>query len=121
MSDKTAAVERNIRERHATIVAAADKFRDEALDSLRSVSTDIDREIANRLKEQEGHLEKLKKISRQLEQTLRDGTDNDILTIDKEIRSEPYSKEAVSQMISDIHNVICRSVLRFNVTADVMV
>ena len=121
VSDKTAAVERNIRERHATIVAAADKFRDEALDSLRSVSTDIDREIANRLKEQEGNLEKLKKISRQLEQTLRDRTANDILTIDKEIRSEPYSKEAVSQMISDIHNVICRPALRFNITADVMV
>ena len=121
VSDKTAAVERNIRERHATIVAAADKFRDEALDSLRSVSTDIDREIANRLKEQEGNLEKLKKISRQLEQTLRDGTANDILTIDKEIRSEPYSKEAVSQMISDTHNVICRPALRFSVTADVMV
>ena len=109
VSDKTAAVERNIRERHATIVAAADKFRDEALDSLRSVSIDIDREIANRLKEQEGNLEKLKKISRQLEQTLRDGTANDILTIEKQIRSEPYSKEAVSQMISDIHNVICSS------------
>ena len=121
MSDKTAAVERNIRERHATIVAAADKFRDEALDSLRSVSTDIDREIANRLKDQEGHLENLKKISRQLEQTLRNGTDNDILTIEKEIRSESYSKEAVSQMISHTHNVICRPVLRFNVTADVMV
>ena len=121
VSDKTAAVERNIRERHATIVAAADKFRDEALDSLRSVSTDIDREIANRLKEQEGNLEKLKKISRQLEQTLRNGTDNDILTIDKKIRSEPYSKEAVSQIISDTHNVICCPVLRFSVTADVMV
>ena len=100
-------------------MAAADKFRDEALDSLRSVSTDIDREIANKLKEQEGNLEK--QISRQLEQTLRDGTDNDILTIEKEIRSEPYSKEAVSQMISDTHNVICRPVLRFNITADVMV
>ena len=121
VSDKAAAVERNIRERHATIVAAADKFRDEALDSLRSVSTDINREIANRLKEQEGNLEKLKKISRQLEQTLRNGTDNDILTIEKEIRSEPYSKEAVSQMISHTHNVICRPALRFNVTADVMV
>ena len=121
VSDKTATVERNIRERHATIVAAADKFRDEALDSLRSVSTDIDREIANRLKEQEENLEKLKKITRQLEQMLRDGTDNDILTVDKEIRSEPYSKEAVSQMISDTHNVICRPALRFSVTADVMV
>ena len=120
VSDKTAAVERNIRERHATIVAAADKFRDEALDSLRSVSTDIDREIANRLKEQEGNLEKLKKISRQLEQTLRDGTANDILTIEKEIRSEPYSKETVSQMISHTHSVICRPALRFSVTADVM-
>ena len=121
VSDKTAAVERNISERHATIVAAADKFRDEALDSLRSVSKDIDREIANRLKEQEGNLEKLKNISRQLEQTLRNGTANDILTIEKEIRSEPYSKEAVSQMISHTHNVICRPALHFNVTTDVMV
>ena len=119
--DKTAAVERNIRKLHATIVADADKFREETLDSLRSVSTDIDREIANRLKEQEGNLEKLKKISRHLKQTLRDGTDNDILTIDKEIKSKPYSKEAVSQMISDTHNVICRPALRFNVTTDVMV
>ena len=121
VSDKTAAVERNIRERHATIVAAADKFRDEALDSLRSVSIDIDREIANRLKEQEGNLEKLKKISRQLEQTLHNGTANNILTIEKKSRSGPYSKEAVSQMISHAHTVICRPVLRFNVTADVMV
>ena len=119
--DKKAAVERNIHERHATIVAAADKFRDEALDSLRSVSTDIERVITNRVKEKGGHLEKLQKINRQLEQTLHNGRDHAIITVAKEIKSGCCSREAVSQMISHNESTVCRPVLRVNVTADVIV
>ena len=119
--DKKAAVERNIHERHATIVAAADKFRDEALDSLRSVSTDIERVITNRVKERGEHLEKLQKINRQLEQTIHNGRDHDIIAIAKESKSGCCSREAVSRMISQKETIVCRPVLRFNVTADVMV
>ena len=116
--EKKAAVERNIRERHATIVAAANKFRDEALDSLRSVSEDIESNIAGILNEQEKNLEELLEIQKQLESAINDGDANDVITITKKLRSGRGSEGTVSKMTSLKINDICRPVLRFNITAD---
>ena len=87
LAEKKAAAEKYIRERHAAIVAAADKSRDEALASLHSASAAVDREITNMLKEQEEKLEKLKKISRQLGQILHNGTDLEVLTFAEEMEA----------------------------------
>ena len=87
LAEKKAAAEKYIRERHAAIVAAADKSRDKVLASLHSASAAADRELADRLKEQEEHLEKLQKINRQLEQTLHNGTDLEVLTFAKEMEA----------------------------------
>ena len=87
LTEKKAAAEKYILERHAAIVAAANKSRDEALASLHSASAAVDREIADRLKEQEEKLEKLQKISRQLEQILHNGTDLEVLTFAEEMEA----------------------------------
>ena len=119
--EKKAAVERNIRERHATIVAAANKFRDEALNSLRSVTEEIESNIAGILNQQEKNLEELLEIQRELESTMNDGEANDVITITRKLRSGRGSEGTVRKMTSLKINDICRPVLRFNVTADVMV
>ena len=120
--DKEKVVERNISERHATIVAAADKFRDEALDSLRSVSADIRKRIDRILKQQRGNLDKLRKTRRDLDQAVRTGTDGEVIAVTKAMKSGCGSKHSVrrlmtTQMIGDLS----RPVLHFNVTTDVMV
>ena len=118
--DKKSAVERNVSERHATIVAAANKFRDGALDSLRSVTEDIQSKTGPILNQQEKNLEELLEIQRQLESTMNDGEANDVITIAKKLRSERGSEGTVSKITSLKINDICRPALRFNVTADVM-
>ena len=95
LAEKKAAAEKYIRERHAAIVAAADKSRDEALASLHSASATVDREIADRLKEQEEKLEKLQKISRQLEQILHNGTDLEVLTFAEEMEAVLTEKRRI--------------------------
>ncbi|XP_070205924.1 tripartite motif-containing protein 3-like [Littorina saxatilis] len=116
--DKKAAVEKNIRDRHAVMVAAADKFRDEALDSLRSVSTDIDSDIAQILEQQEGDMEKLLDIQRQVERACNSGRASDVITAVREMKRG--SKQAVKKLTSQGLKTVCRPVLHFKITGDVM-
>ncbi|XP_070206231.1 tripartite motif-containing protein 3-like, partial [Littorina saxatilis] len=116
--DKKAAVEKNIRDRHAVMVAAADKFRDEALDSLQSVSTHIDSDIAQILEQQEGDMEELLDIQRQVEHACNSGRASDVFTAVREMKSG--SEQAVEKLTSQGLKTVCRPVLRFKVTSDVI-
>ena len=120
--DKEEAVKRNIRERHATIVAAADKFRDEALKSVSSVNADIKSRIDKVLKQQEKNLGKLVEIQQNLDQTVRRGTSGDVIAVTKEMRNGCGSEDSVGRLMTtqEIEGFF-RPVLRFSVTADVMV
>ncbi|KAK7088314.1 uncharacterized protein [Littorina saxatilis] len=109
--DKKAAVEKNIRDRHAVMVAAADKFRDEALDSLHSVSTDIEGDIDQVLKQQEGNLETLLDIQRQVERACNSGRASDVITAVQKMKTGCGSKGL---------KTVSRPVLHFKVSGDVM-
>ncbi|KAK7088308.1 tripartite motif-containing protein 3-like [Littorina saxatilis] len=118
--DKKAAVKKNIRDRHAVMVAAADKFRDEALDSLRSVSTDIDSDIAQILEQQEGDMEKLLDIQRQVERACTSGKARDVISVVQEMRTGRGSEQAVKKLTSQGLKTVYRPVLCFKITGDVM-
>ncbi|KAK7088299.1 tripartite motif-containing protein 3-like [Littorina saxatilis] len=117
---KKTAVEKNIRDRHAVMVAAADKFRDEALDSLQSVSTHIDSDIGWKLKLQECDLEELLDIQRQVERACTSGKARDVISVVQEMRTGRGSEQAVKKLTSQKLRTICRPVLRFKVTSDVI-
>ncbi|KAK7088300.1 tripartite motif-containing protein 59-like [Littorina saxatilis] len=118
--DKKAAVKKNIRDRHAVMVAAADKFRDEALDSLRSVSTDIESGMDQILKQQEGDLEKLLDIQRQIERARNSVRASDVISVVQEMKTGRGSEQAVNKLTSQGLKTVCRPVLHFKVTGDVI-
>ncbi|KAK7088305.1 tripartite motif-containing protein 54-like [Littorina saxatilis] len=118
--DKKAAVEKNIRDRHAVMVAAADKFRDEALDSLRSVSTDIDIGIDQILKQQEGDLEKCLDIQRQVERACNSGRASDVITVVQEMKTGRGSEQAIKKLTPQGLDTVYRPVLSFKVTGNVI-
>ncbi|XP_070205358.1 uncharacterized protein [Littorina saxatilis] len=118
--DKKAAVEKNIRDRHAVMVAAADKFREEALDSLRSVSTDIESSIAEALQRREDNLKDMLRVQQQLEETISNEAGSDIITIAKEMRKWGASRQSGDKVTSQGTNTVCRPVLHFKVTGDVI-
>ncbi|KAK7088306.1 hypothetical protein V1264_022239 [Littorina saxatilis] len=118
--DKKAAVEKNIRDRYAVMVAAADKFRDEALDSLHSVSTEIQNGVTQILKQQEDDLEKCLDIQRQVERACNSGRASDVITAVHEMKTGRCSEQAVEKLTSQGLKTVCRPVLHFKVTGDVI-
>ncbi|XP_070205187.1 uncharacterized protein [Littorina saxatilis] len=118
--DKKEALEKNIRNRHAIMVAAVNKFRDEALDSLRSVSTDIESDVAKVLNQQEDNLKQLLNIQQRLEQTISRGAASDVIVVMKQMRRGRGSEQDVKQLTSVDRNTISRPCLDFKVTSDVM-
>ncbi|KAK7088303.1 tripartite motif-containing protein 59-like [Littorina saxatilis] len=118
--DKKAAVEKNIRDRHAVMVAAADKFRDEALGSLCSVSTDIEGDIDQILKQQENNLKELLRIKRQVERAYDLRRASDVITAVHEMKTGRCSEQAVDKLTSQGLKTVCRPVLHFKVTGDVI-
>ncbi|XP_070206235.1 uncharacterized protein [Littorina saxatilis] len=118
--DKKAVVEKNIRDRHAVMVAAADKFRDEALDSLRTVSTDIEGDIDKILKQQENDPKELLRIMRQVERAYDLRRASDVITAVHEMKTGRCSEQAVEKLTSQGLKTVCRPVLHFKVTGDVI-
>ncbi|KAK7088397.1 tripartite motif-containing protein 59-like [Littorina saxatilis] len=118
--DKKAAVEKNIRDRHAVMVAAADKFRDEALDSLSNVSTDINGDIDQILEQQENDLKELLRIKRQVERAWNLVKASDVVSVVQELKTGRGSEQALAKMTSQKMKAVCRPVLHFKVTGDVI-
>ncbi|XP_070205350.1 uncharacterized protein [Littorina saxatilis] len=117
---KKASVEKNIRDRHAVVMAAADKFRDKALDSLRSVSTDIDSGIVKVLNQQENDLKKLLRIKRQVERAWNYGRASDVMSVVQELKTGRGSKQALAKLTSQELTTVYCPVLDFKVTGDIM-
>ncbi|XP_070204700.1 uncharacterized protein [Littorina saxatilis] len=118
--EKKATVEKNIRNRHTIMVTAADRFRDEALESLRSVSPDIQSDVDKLLKRQEDNLEQLLNIQQRLEQTVSGGAASDVIVVTKQMKSGRGSEQAVKKLTSTELSVLRRPVLDFKSTSDVM-
>ncbi|KAK7088387.1 tripartite motif-containing protein 59-like [Littorina saxatilis] len=120
VEEKRSAVEKNIYDRHALMVAAADKFRDEALGSLRSVGTDIQQNVSRILQQQDTHLNEIRTIHQQLEDALSSRTGTDFMAVCERTRYGPASEQATREMASQEISTICRPVLCYKVTNDVL-
>ncbi|KAK7088390.1 uncharacterized protein [Littorina saxatilis] len=118
--NKKATVLKNIEDRYAILVEAAENYKDKAVDSLNSVSTGIESAVAKVLKKQEGNLQALLKIQQQLNKATNNKTGTEIFTVAKELTSGRASAQSVQRMTSQEVSVISRPVLHFKTTGDVM-
>ncbi|KAK7104578.1 uncharacterized protein [Littorina saxatilis] len=112
LCDKKDAIERNLRSRHAVIVAAANKYLEETLDSLKkafqtaesNVSADLQTETRN------------KSALQQLQRRLQDALDNDLpcslLDVVTEMKEGDGSEESVGKLVPEERNQLVRPVLR---------
>ena len=121
LQQKTRALEADIERRHQLVVNTAHRWRQEAIQSLHSVTADIEGDVSRQLTQRQRQQDTLLDIQRQLQHTLRSGTDGDVIAMAKEMKSGRGSRSEVDKITSQEKNVIVRPVLRFNVTADVMV
>ncbi|XP_076453013.1 uncharacterized protein LOC143288425 [Babylonia areolata] len=115
---KKAALENAVKDRHATAIAAANKWRDEALASLESVDANIGASINPVLKQKKEGAEELKKLQEKIDQALKAGTDSDILAVAREVSTGCGNKQRVSKMASAVQLSIIRPVLYYDVTTD---
>ena len=121
LQQKTRALEADIERRHQLVVNTAHTWRQEAIQSLHSLTTDIEGDVSRQLTQRQRQLDTLLDIQRQLQHALRSGTDDDVIAMAKEMKSGRGSPSEVDKMTSQEKDVIVRPVLQFNVTADVMV
>ncbi|XP_076452463.1 tripartite motif-containing protein 2-like [Babylonia areolata] len=84
---KKAAVEKNIHDRHAIVVAAVDTHRDEELRSLESQHADLDKDVVGDIKQQEGNKAELSSLLKRLNDAITSGTARDVVTVANEITS----------------------------------
>ena len=121
LQQKTRALEADIERRHQLVVNTARRWRHEAIQSLHSVTADIEGDVRMQLNQRQRQLDKLLAIQRQLQLAIRSGTDDDVIAIAEEMESGRGSPSEVDKMTSQQKYVTVRPVLQFNETADVMV
>ena len=121
LQQKTRALEADIERRHQLVVNTARRWRQEAIQSLHSVTADIEGDVSSQLTQRQRQQDTLLDIQRQLQHALRSGTDGDIIAMASEMKSGRGSRSEVDKMTSQEKDVIVRPVLQFDVTADVMV
>ncbi|XP_076452527.1 uncharacterized protein LOC143288123 [Babylonia areolata] len=117
---KRAAVEKNIHDRHATMVAAADTHRDKELQSLKSQHADLDKDVVGDIAQQEGNKAELSSLLQRLNDAITSGTDGHVVTVAKEMRSGRGSQQEIDALTSGEERPLRRPVLQFNVSTDVM-
>ncbi|XP_070204733.1 tripartite motif-containing protein 3-like [Littorina saxatilis] len=118
VQDKKAAVKSTIRGKHATLVAMADKFRDDSLASLNTVTTQLDTRLTNDLHCQRDKLQQLSQLQQRLQEAVSAGKGCQQLTVAKEMREGRGSPQAVSKLTSAERSSVGRPVLSFKVTED---
>ena len=122
LRDKKAAVEKVIRNRHATLVAMADKFRDELLDSLDTECREMADGVAKALDHRQKNLSKLSQLQQQLEQAMHSEASDSmqLLSAVQEMKEGRGSPEAVSRLILPKRTFVCRPVVRSELSDQVL-
>ncbi|KAK7087881.1 uncharacterized protein [Littorina saxatilis] len=118
VQDEKAAVESAIRRKHATLVAMADKFRDDSLASLNTVTTQLDTRLTNDLHCQRDNLRQLSQLQQRLQESVSGGKGCQLLTVAKEMREGRGSPQAVSKLTSVERSSVGRPVLSCKFTED---
>ena len=121
LQQKKQALKADIERRHQLIVNAADSWQQEAIQSLHSVTAEIEGDVSKQLTQRQRQLDSILDIQQQLQDAIHSGTDCDVISMSKKMKSRHGSQWNVDKMTSQENKVIVRPVLQFNATADVMV
>ena len=117
--DKRAVVEKDIRSRHRMMVDTADKCRDEALDSLNTVTATIESQITIVISNLQKNLDELKKLQERIDKCLRDEEGARLLWTAREIyKDATVREEVVQKLMSNNITTVSRPVLHFSASAD---
>ena len=108
--DKKAAVECEIRQRHATIVEAADKYRDEALVALDQDCKIIGDSQSTALDTAQKNLEAAHKLQQSIDKAVESGEDRQLVMVAKEMRSGHGSQESVEKLAVEPLKVMTRPI-----------
>ena len=117
--DKRAVVEKDIRSRHKMMVDTADKCRNEALDSLDTVTATIQSQIAIVVSNLQKTLDELNKLQERIDKCLRDEEGAMLLLTARELYKDATVREKVVQeLMSNNITTVSRPVLHFWTSAD---
>lgn len=119
MKEKKSSVEKEILHRHATLVTAVNRLRDEALNSLSTVSGDIEGKLSSDLQQIQGNLGHLLKLKDTLDNAVSEGVDYERASVAKDMRSGEGSPDNVLQKASKRISTVSRPVLRYAEADDV--
>ena len=113
LQDKKVALEKDIRHKHASLVAAADRLRDNALNSLHSVTADIEHSVTSDLNLIRNELTDLLKLQTRVEEATGDAaTDHERVTVAKDMRCGAGSPDVVREKAKRRISTVSRPVLR---------
>ncbi|XP_070206008.1 tripartite motif containing 13-like [Littorina saxatilis] len=118
VQDKKAALQEAIKNKHATLVAMANKVRDVSMASLDTVSGEIESQVSKELDMKQSNLDELSQLQQQTQQAIDSGTSCKLLTVVKEMREGRGSPQAVKNLTSDKRKYVRRPVLNREMTED---
>ena len=121
LKDKKEAVKNDIRSRHAILVAAADKSRDEALASVGDVTADAERKLASDLLEMQRDTNTIRLLQRNVQAAVNRVAGHALVDVAKEIGSSIGSQQSISLMTSRNRPTVTRPVLHYTTTAEAAV
>ena len=94
LQNKKAALERTIRKRHALVVALADKFRDDLLDTLSTECEEMASGLTKDLDYKQKNLDELRQLQQRLQEAIGSGEGSEVLAVAKEMRDGPGKSKA---------------------------
>ncbi|XP_070206011.1 tripartite motif-containing protein 54-like [Littorina saxatilis] len=118
VQDKKAALQEAIKNKHATLVALANKVRDVSLASLDTVSGEIESQVSKELDIKQNNLDELSLLQQQTQQAIDSGTSCKLLTVAKEMREGRGSPQAVKNLTSAKRSNVWRPGLNREVAED---
>ena len=121
LQDKKATVKTVIHNRHATLVAMADKFRDELLGSLDAATEKMEIDLTKSVSIMENNLRELRKLYYRVDQALSNEENYaEQVTVADEMRRGRGSCENIQKLTSPNISTLQRPVLHFSITDDVV-
>ena len=121
LQDKKATVKTVIHNRHATLVAMADKFRDELLGSLDAATEKMEIDLTKSVSIMENKLRELRKLYNRVDQALSNEENYaEQVTVADEMRRGRGSCENIQKLTSPNISTLQRPVLHFSITDDVV-
>ena len=120
VKDKSAALEKTISDRHATMMAAVDLYRDQALTSLTAVMTQINTKNDDTVTQRQERSQSLQTVQQKLDEAVNSGTDLEVLLAAQNMTQADDLLQAAEKMTSPENNVTTHPVHVFNVTTDVI-